>query len=783
MKKLLSIITAACLCTCGITYVGAESVDISMDELYEDVEDTIHVQIDKITGKEFINEPTPEMMEAMIKKVRPLIDVPEEFENFSWDFSAGSYYSRPSWRFYWTDNTTGEVSVRCDNDGNITSYRYSDFLSEYKALLPDKSPDELLSTATDFIKKTVPYTAKSELVLDSTHNASLYNHNYTYNFVRHENGIPVPDNTITVEVDHKTGRVMYLDCTYATGIGFAKGNKAITEDEAKKILSENQSMVLSYRLKTEYDDEGKLLSRKAYLIYTPEKGYISVDAQTGKVYLERNTWNTVTSGAAGGSSANKFMSMDTAVEESTAADEDGGYRLSEQELAQLEVLKNLISKDEAIKSVTENEYLYINPDATAVSARLDKLYREVRPLGSESEEDNGDKYAWSISFSVPYDEEKYSYSGMHASVDAQTGELISFSADTPDHYYYTENKLPVPEIAVSDEEAIETASNFIKLMQPEKAEKVRYSDSWQYNAIKYIESDIGNRTPVYGIKNLNFVRVNEGVDFTYNNFSVAVDLITGKITSYNYNWYEDVEFESPKDAISAEYALMSLYSYEGFGLNYEINSNFTYNKYLADEKRGEYIDYDSLYETSTYSRLVYSAYDLGTTTIRALDGKMINYSGEEYQENGGYSYNDIDSHWAKDTILRFSYAGIGFEEESFRPDEKITAKELYDLYSTCRLYGRDELDDTAESITRMDAVKYIISSLGYAKIACLENVFITNFADNLSLKSEDIGFAAIAKGFGLIEGDGASFRPYDTLTRAEALTLCENVITLEMLER
>jgi len=60
-------------------------------------------------------------------------------------------------------------------------------------------------------------------------------------------------------------------------------------------------------------------------------------------------------------------------------------------------------------------------------------------------------------------------------------------------------------------------------------------------------------------------------------------------------------------------------------------------------------------------------------------------------------------------------------------------------------------------------------------------VFITDFADNADFLPEDIGYAAIARGFGLIEGDGETFRPYDTLTRAEAVTVAENVIELGLL--
>ena len=66
-------------------------------------------------------------------------------------------------------------------------------------------------------------------------------------------------------------------------------------------------MILSYSLKTEYDEEtGEVKERKAYLVYKPEKSYVSVDAYTGKVYFERNTWKVNESAknlAGGGSSS------------------------------------------------------------------------------------------------------------------------------------------------------------------------------------------------------------------------------------------------------------------------------------------------------------------------------------------------------------------------------------------------------------------------------------------------------------------------------------------------
>ena len=157
---------------------------------------------------------------------------------------------------------------------------------------------------------------------------------------------------------------------------------------------------------------------------------------------------------------------------------------------------------------------------------------------------------------------------------------------------------------------------------------------------------------------------------------------------------------------------------------------------------------------------------------------MVNYLGEEYTEESDYTYSDIEGHWAEEIIKKFAYANIGFEGGKFLPDADITAEEFANILSACAIYGYTEnFDAQAKSITRTDAVKYIISYLGYEKVAELENVFITDFADNTKLKAEDVGYIAIARGFGIVEGDGNTFRPYDNLTRAEALQICFKVLT------
>ena len=726
-------------------------------------------------------EPTTKELESIIKAVRTTIEIPENQTEFSWDFNSASYYSKSSWNLSWRDTeNNSRTYITCDSDGYILSYSFRDYNRDYKPLLPEKSPEDLLPIAEEFLYKIAPY-AKGHLLLKSAQSSSsLYSHTYSYNFIRVENDIPVPDNSASVTIDYSAKIVTAASINYDRSLDFGEKPLVLDAEKAKEILAENQTMTLSYRLKTIYNDDGEFESRKAYLIYTPEKSYVSADAVTGKIYTERNTWQIK-------NTADKFLSNDSSESLSggvfgdlAESEAENNYELSEKELEQLEVLNNLLTRDDAIKVITSNKYLYLDSNATAIDT---SLYR-YNEYDSDKE-----KFIWSISFSSPYSDnsEKQLNGYSRASVDAQTGKLISYSANLPTFYDYNNKELEIPETIYTEEYALETAESFLKEVEPERFKLTKPGEPVFEIVLNYekIDGEYDYSKPVYRAAECSFIRTNEGVDFPYNSLNTTVDLVTGKIALYNSVWYDDIEFESPMDAISPDKALKAYYSYDGFGLHYEINSTYTYNKYLADEKNTEFIEYDKLYETSLNTRAVYSDYDMGTNIIGALTGKMLKSNGDEYIPKASTNYTDISEHWAKDIINRFSYAGIGFDGDEFLPDKEISAKEFASLLNKCSVYGSysdyDAKNNPDSPITRTDAVKFIISYLGYEKVAKLENVFITDFADNLELKAEDIGFIAIARGFGLIKGDGKDFRPYDSLSRAEAMQLCMNLLDTDMI--
>ena len=731
-------------------------------------------------------EPTAADMENLIKTVKPKLDIPETYTDFDWNYSAPTYYNTASWRFTWSDkNGDGRVRVTTDEKGNIESYSLDRYDRERGVKLPHYSKDSLSETAEKALAKLCPDAAGSmKLVASSA--SSFYSKSFVYSFVRYENDIVVPDDTATVWVDYLTGEMTSLDCSFHYALTFDK-NTAVTAETATEALVSEQEMRLSYRLKSEYDADGNFTGRTAYLVYTPEKSYLSVDASDGKVYTERNTWTVDKEGGTGGSVSNSKFN-----EAADSASESSDYELSEEELAQLDVLKNLITREKAIDTVLKNDALYIEPDATAVEARLSKKNHWYTPYyrPDRNTETETDGYIWNISFSSPYreakEEEGYYRAYMHATVDAQTGRLLSFETSIPDYSYYVNSQRTetLPTLVYTQEQAGEIFRAFAEKEIPDIMKNTRLSSANGIVAINYEKaaSDTLPDIPVYRAASLSYTRVNEGVDFNYNSVNGAVDRVTGKVTRFSYNWYDDVTFESPSDAITPEEAYRSMLESGEFGLNYEINSDYTYKQYLADSKAG-LVDLNDLYETKTYTRLVWSDHGNAPQCVSALTGKRLDYSGLPYEAETKPAYTDLDGHWAKKDIETITDLGFRFADDtdsaSFKPDAKITEKEFFELLG---FFGKSPVDSVPDEgasdkeITRVLAVRYIIDAAGYYKVAAMPDIFITDFADNSDLSRDDVGFIAIARGMKLVQGDASLFRPYESMTRAEAVTLAVNFL-------
>jgi len=676
-------------------------------------------------------ETNTEELSKVVLAVKSKINIPEELTEFDYNYNGETSYSRAGWRFNWRDKDYKKrITISCDTDAHITYYDY--YTSDrYTTQAPQYLKEELKPKADDFIKQVAPEVA-DRIVFKSASNSGR---NYIYTYERIENGILMPENTVSVSVNYVTTEVDSIGISWLYDLDIPGVKTSITEQQAKDMLGQKINMKLQYRNRSEKiepDMKDSKTKTIAYLVYVPDTGYISVDAKTGEIYTTREEWVSKDE-----FSANKEMLSSGAVNDAMKQE----AVLTEEEIAEIDKLKDLISKEEAIKILTSNDKLYIKENLKAVTANLRKSYS------------GDDEFYWEINLS-PMEK---GTDNARATIDAKSGKILSFYASM--NSYYDEEKEEWKDIKVkyTSKQCKTTLESFIKENIPEYFDDTKLSKEDNGYILRYI-----NEQYVYGGYSYRYNRINEGIEYTYNSINGAVDGVTGKIYSFSYNWTDDIEFESPKNAMSPEKAYVAYVSKEGFNLLYEINNIHIYDEQY--EKSNEYYEYSKAYDLENEVRLVYRP-DISPAIISPFTGKQLDYDGKEYIKKEEYEYNDIVGHWAEREINLLADIGIGLEEIKFEPDKTVTKVDLEKIYA--ELYRN--IDTQNEEITRMDLIKALIKSLGLNEVAKVQGIYIVDYKDKEVIKTEDIGYAALAKGLNLIKDKEENLKAEDKLTRADLM--------------
>lgn len=692
-----------------------------------------------------VDEPLTADLEKVILVAKSKIDIPEEYSEFEYDFSSEAAYNNAYWRLVWTKpEKYNSITILIDNDGHIINYNSRE--ERITNARPVYLKEELKSTADNFLNQIAPEVSNKLDYTGASFNG-IYASTYTYSYTRIENGILMPDNTATVSINYETGKVVSANINWLYDVEIPDATINVTMHEAAEKIGQKLEMNLSYRNKIEDD------ITKAYLVYSPDKSYIAVDAKTGEVYLERDEW--IEKGQYGSA---EYM-YDTMLNSKESAIADG---LTEQEIEKIEELSGLISKQEAIDVIKNEKDLLLDENLTSISANLSKVHAE------KEEETN---YIWSIYLK---DNRKTDYKTgdtyrayANATVDAKTGNIISFNASVKRNSNLTIEEKNSIQVKYSEKEGQKIFEKFVKNQIPEKFEKTRLSDKYNDYVLKYINNDI----PVYGGYKYSYTRVNEGVDYTYNTIRGSVDGVTGKIYKFNYTWDDDVVFESSKNVIDKEEAYDAYINKDGFNLVYEIN-----NKHLYDsESKYKYEDYELEKEV----RLVYRP-DITPSLISPFTKEQLDYNGEVYKKEQEYVYKDIAGHYAEKFIKLAADIEIVPKDEYFKPDEYITFEEFNKILESVSYYS--EINSNKESIylTRAEAIKRIVTIAGYQKIAELKDIYKLDFSDSSEIKDEDFGYMALAKGLEIIKADTQNYlRPNKNLTRAEAICLIMNYLVIK----
>lgn len=473
-------------------------------------------------------------LEGLIKNVKQKVDIPSDLTEFSFSEYDGVY------DLTWTDKEDGNcVTVSCEADGDITSYRYYDNDKSYSGMAKvDYSKAEQI--AKDFVKKLLPKYA--DQLKSIPQSAPDNGYEYIISFVLEKEEVPVYGHTVDVYVDKSTGEI---DNVY--GFNYddqAKYNSAtpkITEEAAQKTFS-NQ---LSLAYQTYWNRKDKINAFLAYSIDNGEEN--GVDAQTGKLvkkYYESDGeaipyTNIMPQGseAAGSRKENSDMKEEPlTIEEEVCVDDTKGMLTNAQIQTKLSVYFPAIK---GMKITSSSTY-----------KREDGEYERTLYL----EDEKNDEYSAMLS------------------CNAMTGEVTDYC------YYY-------PEAEAKDKKAswtVEQATDFIKKTAPTYSSEVKIDNS------ENVDED--------GRQYFYFQRQYKGIPVSDNGISVNYDQRVGQVTSFYYRKDKDINFPDTAGIKSkeelAKHIGLKLYYMETAAHQYSLV--YTIDDYYArfDAKTGEKVDYE-----------------------------------------------------------------------------------------------------------------------------------------------------------------------------------------------
>lgn len=698
-----------------------------------------------LAGQAVFAETDTSGMENALVTVKSRIEVPADMTEFSsrtWSYAEGETMYGFQWE---SKDGTKNMDVTADADGNIQDVSIYD-QSWYQNTddtprLYDFSREQAVSLAEDFLRQLVPAAFADEndrFVYDGSAGGNLASSTYSVGFVRTKDGIPVPDSTASVQIRVSAAGGEVTSCSVAWDYDavFDSAEGLLADGTAD--FQQNFPLELAYRkLPADYSKNGQKGQDTIILEYTlPGAGAAYIDAKTGAV-LREDTRETYKSGGSGGGAVN---------EAAMAQDATADRGLTPEEIQELETVAGLLSTDELTAQLKAMPELKISDTMTGVQYTLTKteedyIYQLTMDDEQDTEKDTVDRY-------------------LTASLNAETGEILSIYNGDRNIYVSAERNEDGTAKKLTQEEAAAyqaKAEAFINTYFGDKAaqaEKIPETGAVEYSQL----STVG----------VSYRRMIDGIPYPDNTIYAGWSPAADRLASYSSSWDKDVS--SAPDKAGA------------------VGVDAAYQAILArNPLEAKYILSGGAYKV---------AYGLSSlyTNVNAITGQVIGYDGQEIGQADPAAYTDIDGHWAQAMINALADYGVKLPGGEFMPDSQIQQKDyLMLLCGAASIYYGDqedmyerlvsrriltEADKAPESaLTKEDALKYLLRTMGIQDVAELKGIYVCDFQDAADISEDKIGYCAIAKGFGIVSGDGGMLYPQKELTRAEAVTLLYQYLT------
>lgn len=690
-------------------------------------------------------------LEKAINSAKAMFSIPKGYDNFTYNISKQN--DKTVFNLNWNDskNMIGSASVTIDSDGKVLNYSaYKNINSRDQKKLPSVSKSDARKIAENFIKKINPTSWNKITCQENNNPLTIADRSYSFNYIRTENGVPFPENSINVSVNGMTGEIENYNYNWYEKSVFPQPNGIISLEDAQKQFTEKLGLKLVFKLN--FGEKESV----PYLVYTNVYNNRFLDAKTGEVISSEAYY-----GYYGGRDMEKM------------AGDGGGNNASPQpasltpeEQKAVENAADIMDQNKAEEAA--RKILNIDP---AMKLNYVSLYSDWW---------NKDDYVWNMDFSREQKTgETTDYYNIGVSMDARSGDIVSFYRGGP----YDPNS----PVKYTEEQSLKIAVDTIKSLNPDKFAEVEQT-TWNIPDIRPLKGEKPRDS------SFTFTRKVNGAYFSENGFNVMVDNVTGTVTSYNFTWYKK-NLPSTDKIITADAADKIFFDKIGVQLQYITQDPaLTNNKIMPIPNDRDKWDI----------KLVYAAKPEKPANIDAFTGEILGYNGKSFITGNTVQYTDIKGSYAESRIKILAEYGISLPGKQLEPSRNAKQREfLYLLYKAANPYNNLDFPGNAKDddnmynyliesgivkagekspesiITRQDAVKFIIRALNYGKVAEInKGIYKLPFKDVGKIKPGLYGYIAVAYGLNLINGSNGYCNPGGSLTRADAFVMVYNYLNV-----
>lgn len=772
LKLLKMISSVAVASTLLLSSVAPSVMASSTSEMSKDTALSSTMRLDDTTNPEVKAKLSKEQAIEFVKKY---VQIPSGYTlqsaNLNSDWSITGSHS--VWYLYYAkqvnDRTYGNISVNIDgNTGRLQSFSSYDNDPDAKPSFPPKVNFNDAKNIADKWLANINPKEYSELKYNSRYENEVKppldgNVQYNYSYVRMVNGVPFPQDSLSVNVNGDGNIVGYYS-NWTENIKFENNDKIISKSEATQIFRDKSNLSLLYQVP--YQRKGEEKPYTAYIMDT-----FMLNAKTGEWW----------------SQSGEPLSQTKA-----------GKPLADKPLAEKPASNLKLSKEDAVKRVEQS--FTIPSGYTLENASYNEYFNP---------ENNENTSSWNLTWNISPSEQALSKrplnSTIYANVNATTGEILNYNYYMNNYDPVTGQPIPV-EAKITAEDATKKAIEFAKKMVPYYAHELVLTSP---TAPEDIIKDKNNRMIEY-----NFKQIIDGVTIGYNNLNITIDKETGDITNYNANFSltkyptkkpEVIKEDKAKDLLLSQYDVELAYitQYQPMGI-----IGITDQKYKLMVASGEIKPGQIASTKAPEAKLVYqlvSKYQREPFFLDAVSGTWKSMSTGDAVSLDKVKVTDIDGHWAKDALqLMLDYQALDVKDGKVSPDKSITKGEMiqmlviamnggnipiaYDMAARKnsfsdvtnsskyflfvelaldrRLIDKSDKFNPNQQMTRYEMAELIVRALGFNKLAEYEAMYNKSFTDLADVKNP--GIAALAVGLGIMSVDNGKFNPSKEVTRAEA---------------